>query len=77
MLPLMASTTPKAYFGAAVVSGSRPGDPAACERGFEKVPTVAIAVDNPALQVPQHGSFIAVGPQPLQAFFRVGFHHRG
>src|SRR5437660_495991 len=31
---------------------------------------------DPALQVVQHGPFIAVGPQPLQAFLqKVGFHH--
>src|SRR6266566_5267600 len=40
---------------------------------FQPLPTQLI---DPTLQIAQHGSFLAVGPQPLQTFLqKVGFHH--
>src|SRR5258706_13507840 len=42
-------------------------------KGFQPLPSQLI---DPTLQIAQHGPFIAVGPQPLQAFLqKVGFHH--
>jgi hypothetical protein len=42
-------------------------------KGYQPLPSQLI---DSTLQIAQHGSSIAVGPQPLQAFlWKVGFHH--
>src|SRR5262252_4026297 len=67
---------PEGYFGAAVVEDAvevvqqRESE---FLKGYQPLPAQLI---DPTLQIAQHGSFIAVGPQPFQTFLqKVGFHH--
>src|SRR5499427_6160048 len=67
---------PEGYFGAAVVEDAvevvqqRESE---FLKGYQSLPAQLI---DPTLQIAQHGSFIAVGPQPFQTFLqKVGFHH--
>ena len=66
----------EAYFGTAVVQNPvQVIDQHVGEflKGRQPLPSQFI---DPALQIAKHRSFIAVGPQPLQAFLeKVGFHH--
>ena len=64
------------YFGAAVIEDAvqviQQHEPKVLER-YQPLPAQLI---DPALQVAQHGSFVAISPQPLQALLeKVGFHH--
>src|SRR6516164_10894553 len=67
---------PEGYFGAAVVEDAveviqqRESESL---KGYQPLPAQLI---DPTLQIAQHGSFIAVGPQPFQTFLqKVGLHH--
>jgi len=68
MLPLMASTTPKRTLVRQVVQDAVQVIQQHVSEILKRCQPLPSQLIDPALQVPQHGSFIAVGPQPLQAF---------
>ena len=69
MLPLIV-TTPRnpGYFGPAVIQDAVQVIQQHVREVFKRYQPLPPQLINPTLQIAQHGSFIAVGPQPLQAF---------
>ena len=66
----------KAYLGAAVVEDAVEVIQQHVGEFLKRYQPLPSQLIDPALQVAQHGSFIAVGPQPLQAFLQnLSFHH--